>query len=85
MAKIAFLVYENNAKPSRRKNQSFDWSGNIGAYMVIDALRRKGIEVDFCSVASAKEFDLVMVSMTSVHDTFNFIRAVGRSPGWAHR
>lgn len=85
MAKIAFLVYDNKAKPSRRKNPSFDWSGNIGAYMVIDALRRAGIEVEFCSVSTAKRFDLVLVSMTSVHDTLNLIRAVGTAREWTTR
>lgn len=85
MGKIAFLVFKNKVKPSRRKNQSFDWSGNVGAYMVIDALRRTGIEVDFCSVATAKLFDLVLISMTSVHDTINLLRSVGRSHEWANR
>jgi len=85
MAKIAFLVFENTAKPSRRKNKSFDWSGNVGAYMVIDALRRDGITVGFCSTATAKNYDLVLVSMTSVHDTFNFLHAVGRSREWKNR
>lgn len=83
MAKIAFLVFDRKEKRSLRKNQSFDWSGNIGAYMLLDALRRQGIKVGFCSVATAKNFDLVLVSLTSPFDVINFIRAVGRN--WKNR
>ena len=82
---IAFLVYPAEDKPGRRKNKSFDWTTNAGAYMVIDVLRRSGRDVKFCSPESAKEHDIVLVSLTSTFDVYNFIRAVGRKKSWRKR
>lgn len=82
---VAFLVYGGKEKPGCRKSTSFDWMGNIGAYMVIDCLRRAGITVGFCSPANAHEYKIVLASFTSQFDTFNFIRAVGKLQSWRRR
>ena len=82
---VAFLVYGGKEKPGCRKSTSFDWMGNIGAYMVIDCLRRAGVTVGFCSPANAHEYKIILASFTSQFDTFNFIRAVGKLPSWRKR
>ena len=85
MAEVAFLVYGGPDKQGFRKSASFDWLGNIGAYMVIDCLRRSGIEVGFCSPATAHEHKVVLASFTSSFDTYNFLRAVAKVPSWRTR
>ena len=85
MTETAFLVYGGPDKPGFRKSASFDWLGNIGAYMVIDCLRRAGIEVGFCSPLTAHEHKVVLVSFTSSFDTYNFLRAVAKVPSWRSR
>lgn len=81
---VAFLVYKS-WRPARRKNDSFDGLSNIGAYMLIDKLKRSGIEVDFCSVDSAKKYKLVLISFTSALDILAFGRVVINHPDWKKR
>jgi len=75
--KVAFLVY-NSIIAGRRKNQSFDGQSNIGCYMLIDALEKKNITVNFCSVDSANQYDIVMVSFTSNYDILAYYKIVAR-------
>jgi len=75
--KVAFLVYSSWSE-SRRTNNSFDGSSNIGCYMLIDVLARNNIIVDFCSVDSAHKFDIVMVSFTSIYDILAYYKQVAR-------
>lgn len=79
--KIGFLVYPPY-RMARRKNDSFDGLSNIGVYLLIDSLRRKGVEAGFCSVDNADKFDKVLVSFTSNLDILAYARHVGRHPKW---
>lgn len=74
MARIAFLVYAPRKK--RRKDDSFDGYGNVGALVIIDALQRHGFTVGFCSADSAHGYDVVLVSLTSTWDMYAFYAAV---------
>jgi hypothetical protein len=82
---VAFLVYHGAEKDSRRKSNSFDWNSNAGAYMVMDCLRRAGIEVGFCSPETAHQHKVVLVSLTSTFDVLNLVHAVGRLSTWHKR
>jgi len=82
--KIAFLVYKPWRKP-RRKETSWDNLSQIGPYMLIDTLRRAGIDVGFCSSDSARNYDVVMVSLTSNYDVLAFSREVFGHPDWKNR
>jgi hypothetical protein len=83
MRKCAFLVY----KPikNRRKEDTFDAQSNIGAYMLIDAAKRGGVDIEFCTPESAKEYDIVLISMTSVFDIYAFVKAVYQYKHWHKR
>jgi radical SAM superfamily enzyme YgiQ (UPF0313 family) len=80
--RIAFLVYTPKQKQGRRKSSSFDWSTNAGGYMIIDCLQRAGYSVSFCSPETAKEHDVVLVSLTSTFDIYNLISDIGRLASW---
>jgi hypothetical protein len=62
MPKVAFLVYDS-WREARRKDDSFDGLSNIGAYMLIDAAKKDGVNIDFCSVDSASKYDIVFTSL----------------------
>lgn len=79
--KIAFLVFPDWAT-ARSKNKSFDGVYNIGAYMLIDVAERNGIKIDFCSIDSAREFDIVLVSLTSNYDMLSFYKSVRLHKDW---
>ena len=85
MSAVAFLVYAPQDKTSRRKSNSFDWNSNAGAYMVMDCLRRAGIEVVFCSPETAHHHKVVLISLTSTFDVWNLIRATARLTTWRKR
>jgi len=82
---IAFLVYRVDEKSGRRKNKSFDWMTNAGAYMVIDCLQRNGYTVSFCSPETAKDYDVVLISLASTFDVYNLIKAVAKLRSWKKR
>lgn len=50
--------------------------------MLIDVARRSGIDIAFCSVDSARNFDVVLVSLTSVYDVLSFYQQVRPHPDW---
>ena len=66
----------------RIKDSSFDGAFNIGVYMLKDVAMRSGIEIGFCSVDTAKDNDLVLVSLTSIPDMLAFYKSVARHPDW---
>jgi len=81
--RIAFLVFKWGKKGARKAIKAFDYFENVGAYMVIDDLRRNhGIEMEFCTPESAHKFDIVLVSLTSEWDIYNFLGAVMPEPTW---
>jgi hypothetical protein len=77
---IAFLVYAPLRQ--RRQNNSFDGNTNIGAFVVQDILERAGYAVGFCSVATARNYRLVLVSLTSTYDVYAYYRTVALHPDW---
>lgn len=79
-AEVAFLVYA--PLKQRRKDNSFDGNDNIGAYVVVDCLRRSGIAVDFCSVDTAPRYQVVLVSMASTYDLIAYYQQVALLPHW---
>ena len=77
---VAFLCYE--PLKQRRADNSFDGNDNIGAYVVIDCLRRSGIDVGFCSPETASKYRVVLVSFTSTYDLISFYQEVALLPSW---
>jgi len=78
---IAFLVYR--ALKKRKKDTSFDASDNIGALVIVDRLKEGlGLIVDYCSPETAKDYKIVLVSMTSTYDCIAFYQAVALIPSW---
>lgn len=78
--KIAFLAYYPEKK--RSKNNSFEGNYNIGANVIMDVLRRNGIECDICTPDTAHKYQVVMVSLTSDYDCLALYRAVALLPTW---
>lgn len=78
--KIAFLVY--NSWSQRRGDNSFDGKFNIGVQMLSNVLQNNKIEINYCDVNTAKRYDLILVSFTSVYDILSFSYTVGRNKDW---
>jgi len=78
--KIAFLAYYPEKK--RSDNNSFEGNYNIGANVIMDVLRRKGIECDICTPDTAQKYKIVLISLTSDYDCLALYRAVALLPTW---
>ena len=79
--KIGWLVYHPEKK--RRKKNSFDDNSNIGARVIIELIKQgNGVEVTFCSSATASEFEIVLVSFTSTYDIYAFYKEVALKEEW---
>lgn len=79
---VAFLVFL--PEKTRRKNNSFDGNGNIGAQVISDVLERNDITVDYCSAATAHKYKIILVSLTSTYDCIAFYKAVVFRPEWQY-
>ena len=77
---IAFLMYYPHKQ--RQNNNSFEGNYNIGANVIMDVLRRKGIECNYCTVDTANKFKIVLVSFTSDYDCLAFYKSVALLPSW---
>ena len=77
---IAFLAYYPLKK--RQKNNSFEGNYNIGANVIIDVLRRNGINCDICIPDTANKYKFVLVSLTSDYDCIALYKAVALLPSW---
>jgi len=77
---IAFLAYYPEKK--RSKNNSFEGNYNIGANVIMDVLKRKGIACDICTPDTAQKYKIVLVSLTSDYDCLALYRAVALLPTW---
>ncbi len=62
------------------KNESFNTRKNIGAAVVFDILKRNGYDVEYCGEAGVDCYDIVLVSLTSDCDWWEFIAERSR---WA--
>ena len=78
--KIAFLAYY--PLNQRSKNNSFEGNYNIGANVIMDALRRNDIECDMCTPDTAKNYEIVLISLTSDYDCIALYKAVALLPSW---
>ena len=78
---VAFLVF-SASKTKNRAHNDYDALGNHGSGVVRDVLNRSGIATGFCSAATAREFRVVLVSLTSVYDVIAFYQAVSLRPEW---
>ena len=67
--KIAFLAYYPEKK--RSDNNSFEGNYNIGANVIMDVLRRKGISCDICTPDTAQKYKIVLISLTSDYSQGN--------------
>jgi radical SAM superfamily enzyme YgiQ (UPF0313 family) len=77
---IAFLAYYPEKK--RSDNNSFEGNYNIGANVIMDVLRRKGINCDICTPDTAQKYQVVLISLTSDYDCLALYRAVALLPTW---
>ena len=77
---IAFLAYY--PAKQRQSNNSFQGNYNIGANVIMDVLRRKGIDCDLCTPDTAKNYQVVMLSLTSDYDMIAFYRSIALLPTW---
>lgn len=80
--KIAFLVIPDFQKSGRLSNESFDGVGNVGAYVCIDQLRRRGVDVGFCNYDTAGEYDVVCISLTSFFDILSLWKGLRFRKDW---
>jgi hypothetical protein len=71
--KIGAYVLNKYAKQTYRK-ECYNVRLNAGMAVVCDILRRAGFtNIDYCSAATAHKFDMVMYSVTSDCDWWEFI------------
>lgn len=77
---VAFLCYW--PLKQRQDNNSFDGNYNIGARVIMDVLSTAGIECEFCTPDTAKDYRIVLVSFTSDYDCIAFYTSVSLLPQW---
>jgi hypothetical protein len=77
---VAFLAYYPEKK--RQDNNSFDGNYNIGANVIMDVLKRNGIECDICTADTAHNYKIVLISLTSDYDCIALYREVALLPSW---
>jgi hypothetical protein len=71
-AQVAVYVQSKYAKPAYTV-ESYNVRAWPGLEMVCHALRHAGIEVDYCSSATAGRYKVVLVSITSGCDWYSFV------------
>ncbi|MFN3684842.1 MAG: hypothetical protein ACK41F_13055 [Fimbriimonadaceae bacterium] len=81
-AEVAVYVQSRYAKPAYVV-QSYNVRAWPGLEMVCHALRQGGIEVDYCSSATAGRYKVVLVSITSGCDWYPFVGERLRWPATA--
>jgi len=59
-SEIAFLAYYPEKK--RSKNNSFEGNYNIGANVIMDVLKRKGLDCGICTPDTANKYRIVLIS-----------------------
>ncbi len=69
---VAVYVQGRYAKPAY-KRESYDVRTWPGLEMVCHALRRAGIEVEYCSSATVSRYKVILVSITSSCDWYPFL------------
>lgn len=77
---IAFLAYYPWKK--RSYNNSFEGNFNIGANVIMDVLKRNGMSCDICIPDTARNYKIILVSLTSDYDCLALYRAVALLPSW---
>jgi radical SAM superfamily enzyme YgiQ (UPF0313 family) len=77
---VAFLIFD--PLKAKRKNNSFDGNGNVGASVVKELLENDGLQVGFCTPQTAKNFKIILVSMTSSYDIISFYKNVSPLAHW---
>lgn len=77
---IAFLAYYPHKQ--RQDNNSFEGNYNIGANVIIDILNKYGVKCDICTPDTAKNYKIVLVSLTSSYDCIALYKAVSLLPSW---
>ncbi len=77
---VAFLCYWPYKQ--RQDNNSFEGNYNIGANVIMDVLRRSGVECGFCTPDTAKDYRVVLVSFTSDYDCLAFYSSVALLKSW---
>jgi hypothetical protein len=71
-AQIAFYLPEKNSKKNYKRGQkALGWAGMS---MIRDALLRRGNDVDFCDKDSVTGRKIILVSLTSAIDWYEFIK-----------
>ena len=85
-AAVAMLIFEASAQGKSSFNssrrQDFYHQLRMGERVVLDVLARAGIEVDFCSASTAKEYKVVLVGIPAVSSVLAFYRAVAGYESW---
>jgi len=82
MADVAWLVLSGLNKSHTRASAAFDKQGGYGAYTVKDCLERGGIETDFCSPSTAKNYRVVLVPLVFTSGIADFLKAVIPHDDW---
>ena len=72
--KVAVLILEDPLGRAGNKQSHFDSRRYLGLNIVLDVLRRAyDVQIDYTSVGTINEYDIVMVSLTATPDVFNFV------------
>lgn len=71
--KICAYVQESYAK-SAYKNECMDRRQFAGLHVIIDSLKRAGINVDYAGISNVNKYDIILVSLTSDCDWWSFIK-----------
>lgn len=80
---VALLVYR--PLKDKRADSSFDGNGNVGALVIKELLEKSGVSVDFCSTSTAKNYKVVLLSLTSSYDVVSYYKQVWNNKDFFNR
>jgi radical SAM superfamily enzyme YgiQ (UPF0313 family) len=74
--KIAVLVLTGGKIRPNTKRKSFDSFGFLGLKMIVDEIINAGNNVAYCTMATVKDYDMVLFSITAPEDITTFLNGI---------
>ena len=74
--KIAAIVLTGGKVRPNTKRKSFDSFGFLGLHMVMDDIIKEGHSVDYCTLATVKDYDIALLSITAPEDITTFLKSI---------
>jgi len=74
--KIAAIVLTGGKVRPNTKRKSFDSFGFLGLHIVMEDIKKDGHEIEYCTLATVKDYDFALFSITAPEDITTFLKAI---------